>query len=74
MHRRNADGPAAFVAMCRRQVHALFTETKLVRQYPTLYDLLAHPESQVFVAWARTKLGKCFVNMCRSARVRNRRR
>ena len=30
--------------ICHRQIHALFSETELARQYNTAEALLAHPE------------------------------
>ena len=60
--------------VCHRQVHALFTETELARQYATVEALLAHAEMQTFVAWVKTKPDEFFVYACKSARVRKRRR
>lgn len=41
--------------ICHRQVHALFTENELARQYATPQALLAHPRIQAFVQWVRRK-------------------
>lgn len=41
--------------ICHRQIHALFTETELARDYATVEALLAHPEIARFVAWVRNK-------------------
>jgi two-component system KDP operon response regulator KdpE len=41
--------------ICHRQIHALFTETELARQYSTVEALLAHPEIELFVKWVKTK-------------------
>ena len=41
--------------ICHRQIHALFTETELARQFNSLDTLLAHPDIAVFVAWVKTK-------------------
>ena len=60
--------------VCHRQVHALFTETELARQYATVEALLAHPEMQTFVALVKTKPGDFFVHTRKSARVRKCRR
>jgi len=60
--------------VCHRQVHALFKEAELARQYATVEDLLAHSEIQTFVAWVRTKPDDFFVNTRKCARVRRRRR
>jgi len=41
--------------ICHRQVHALFSETELAREYATADALLAHPDMARFVDWVRTK-------------------
>lgn len=41
--------------ICHRQIHALFTETELARQYATPQALLEHPRMQAFVQWVRRK-------------------
>lgn len=41
--------------ICHRQIHALFSETELARQYHTAEALLAHPEVDKFVRWVKTK-------------------
>jgi len=41
--------------ICHRQIHALFTETELARQFNSVEALLAHPDVGVFVAWVKTK-------------------
>ncbi len=41
--------------ICHRQIHALFSETALAREYATLEALLAHPAVQRFVAWVKAK-------------------
>ncbi len=41
--------------ICHRQIHALFTETQLARQYSTAEALLAVPAMQKFVEWIRSK-------------------
>jgi hypothetical protein len=41
--------------ICHRQVHALFSETELARDYATAPALRAHPEVAKFVAWVQTK-------------------
>ena len=41
--------------ICHRQIHALFTEVELERQYPTMAALLAHPAMAAFVRWVRDK-------------------
>lgn len=41
--------------ICHRQIHALFSETELARQYNTAEALLAHPEVDKFVRWIQTR-------------------
>lgn len=41
--------------ICHRQVHALFSESELARQFATANALLAHPDMARFVAWVRSK-------------------
>lgn len=40
--------------ICHRQIHALFTETELARQFNSVDALLAHPDILLFVAWVKT--------------------
>ena len=40
---------------CHRQVHALFTQTELARQFNAVDALLAHADILLFVAWVKTK-------------------
>lgn len=41
--------------ICHRQIHALFTETELARQFNSVDALLAPPDMANFVAWVKTK-------------------
>ena len=41
--------------ICHRQLHALFTETELARNYATVDALLAHADVARFVDWVREK-------------------
>ncbi|CAM8651080.1 HNH nuclease [Comamonadaceae bacterium] len=41
--------------ICHRQIHALFTETELARQFNSVEALLTHPDVALFVAWVKTK-------------------
>lgn len=41
--------------ICHRQIHALFTETELARQYQTVDALLEHDEIARFVKWVAKK-------------------
>ena len=40
---------------CHKQVHALFTETELARQYPNIEALQAHFEIAKFINWVKQK-------------------
>ena len=40
---------------CHHQIHALFTEKQLEREFPTLALLAAHPDVARFVEWIRKK-------------------
>ena len=40
---------------CHKQVHALFTETELEKNYPSMYALRAHPELARFINWIQDK-------------------
>lgn len=40
---------------CHKQVHALFTETELARQYPSIEALQAHSEIAKFISWFQQK-------------------
>lgn len=41
--------------LCHRQIHAIFSETELARQYNTAEALLAHPAMRSFVDWVKDK-------------------
>ena len=38
---------------CHKQIHALFTEKELAREYYGLDRLRAHPDMEKFLAWIR---------------------
>jgi Fe-S oxidoreductase len=40
---------------CHSQIHALFTEKELEREYPTIEKLRTHAELMKFAAWIATK-------------------
>ena len=40
---------------CHKQIHALFTETELARQYPSVEALQAHTEIAKFINWVKQK-------------------
>ncbi len=56
--------------ICHRQVHALFSETELAREFSTAQALLTHPEILKFVAWVKTKPDDFFERTKRSGRRR----
>lgn len=58
--------------ICHRQIHALFTETELARQYNNVQALREHPEIARFVAWVKTKPGDFYEHTRKSQRVRSR--
>ena len=58
--------------ICHRQIHALFTETELARQYHNVETLLAHPEMARFVTWIRTKPENFHERTHKSQRLRGR--
>jgi hypothetical protein len=41
--------------ICHRQLHALFSEAELAREYSTIAALQAHPQVARFVEWVRSK-------------------
>jgi hypothetical protein len=41
--------------ICHRQIHALFSEVELARNYATPDALLSHPEVRKFVDWVAAK-------------------
>ena len=40
---------------CHKQIHALFTETELAKQYPSVEALQAHTEITKFINWVKQK-------------------
>lgn len=56
--------------ICHRQLHALFSETELARDYATPEALRAHPEMARFLDWVRTKPPGFMERARRSARRR----
>lgn len=56
--------------ICHRQVHALFTEVELERQYSTIESLRAHPELARFLAWVRGKPDDFFERTRKSKRLK----
>jgi len=58
--------------ICHRQIHALFTETELAREYHTVEALLAHPAVAGFVEWVRSRPPGFSERTRKSSRVRKR--
>ncbi len=58
--------------ICHRQIHALFTENELARDYSSVEALLTHPEMARFVAWVKTKPEDFYERTRKSLRVRGR--
>ena len=56
--------------ICHRQIHALFNETELARQFCSVDALLAHPDIATFVAWVRTKPDDFMERTRKSQRLR----
>ena len=58
--------------ICHRQIHALFTEAELAREFYTVEALQAHPEMGRFLAWVRSKPADFFERTRKSQRLRTR--
>lgn len=56
--------------ICHRQIHALFTETELARQFNSVDALLTHLDMAHFVAWVKTKPDDFIERTCKSQRLR----
>lgn len=56
--------------ICHRQIHALFTETELAKQYFTVEAILEHPEAKKFVAWVQKKPPDFIDGTKKSKRIR----
>jgi hypothetical protein len=56
--------------ICHRQVHALFGEAELARDYATPEALRAHPEMARFIDWVRGKPPDFMERARKSARRR----
>jgi hypothetical protein len=58
--------------ICHRQIHALFTETELAKQFNSVVALLTDPDITVFVAWVKTKPDDFMEQTRKSQRLRAR--
>ena len=58
--------------ICHRQIHALFTETELARQYNTVDKLKNHEEILRFIQWVKQKPDDFFERSRKSYRLKSR--
>ena len=56
---------------CHRQIHALFTENELAKQYSSPEALLEHPEMKKFADWISKKPNDFSPSVKASERVRS---
>jgi hypothetical protein len=57
--------------ICHRQIHALFTETELARQYNTVEKLKAQGDLVDFIKWVRLKPDDFFERTRKSRRLKS---
>jgi hypothetical protein len=57
--------------ICHRQIHALYTETELARQFSTVEQLMQQDEMRHFLKWVKTKPNDFFEKSRKSARLRS---
>jgi hypothetical protein len=57
--------------ICHRQIHALFTETELARQYNTVEKLKAQEDLMDFIKWVRLKPDDFFERTRKSRRLKS---
>lgn len=58
--------------ICHRQVHALFSEAELERDFASAEALRQHPEMARFIAWVRRKPDGFYERTRKSGRLRRR--
>ena len=56
--------------ICHRQIHAIFTETELARQYNSIELLKQQEEMAGFIAWVRLKPDDFFERTRKSRRLK----
>jgi hypothetical protein len=56
--------------ICHRQIHAIFTETELARQYNTVEQLKLQAEMVSFIEWVRLKPDDFFERARKSRRLK----
>lgn len=57
--------------ICHRQIHALFTETELARQYNTVEKLKVQGDLIDFIKWVRLKPDDFFERVRKSRRLKS---
>jgi len=57
--------------ICHRQIHAIFTENELARQYNTIEQLKSHADIMGFIEWVRLKPADFFERTRKSRRLSN---
>ncbi|MEB0135946.1 HNH endonuclease signature motif containing protein [Actimicrobium sp. CCC2.4] len=57
--------------ICHRQIHALFTETELARQFFTVEQLKQQDAMSRFLTWVKTKPNDFFEKSRKSVRLRS---
>lgn len=55
---------------CHRQIHMLFTESELARQFDTIEKVLENPSMQNFVLWIKDKPNDFLPSMRQSSRTK----
>lgn len=58
--------------ICHRQIHALFTETELARQFNTVDALKNHEAMCRFIQWVKNKPDNFFERSRKSQRLKSR--
>ncbi|WP_062310836.1 HNH endonuclease [Polynucleobacter sinensis] len=56
--------------ICHRQIHALFSENELAREFNNASHLKEHPEMAKFIAWVRTKPHHFYEKVRKSTRLK----
>jgi hypothetical protein len=57
--------------ICHRQLHALFSESELAREYHDVAALRRHPEMSLFLDWVRRKPDDFYERTRKSRRLRS---
>lgn len=57
--------------ICHRQIHAVFTETELARQYNTVEQLKLQADMASFIEWVRLKPDDFFERTRKSRRLKS---